>query len=262
MRIQHSRQRPTLRPQPASTSTSMTSHGRNYSQQSIDCFKSNRASVIFGEQTSDFLFVKPPAKEDSTFSVLSPDSTLTMHQRLRPETATHKATRSLRILISPDHSELSYNNKKPVKPSTPLQKHSEQQDYDIFKKSFDAVVLDKDKHLSKSSLKIKVNKTMEENLPQADELNTDRMIEKLDNKYKGFNPKKSHHTRNPSSQTMTSFQNSNKKHVDQVKRMKIDVLNSNLRSLRNDKVISVAKGEVHRASLEAAEHVDKYKAEK
>lgn len=240
-----------------SLSTTPTILSKNASQEDLRSLKPPTS-------IEQILSATPP-KQDSVdinkLTLLSPDCWTNLHQGLRPTSKNEKQHKSIAFLFNAAGSELGHN----IPEEQPINYLDEQlvverKEYEEYKKSFEKVVFRKDHTLARSVLRPKDYIAHPQS--QLADIETERAIKKLDEKYKGFNPNILPHRPQTARHTMTPSFQKLKQHFDVVKQKKQDILESHLRGLKNDKVIQSARSEIRRVSMETAEEVSKYKFEK
>lgn len=201
---------------------------------------------------------KKDFNEFSKVTYLSPQSVTSMQQALRPASKNEKRTKNISFMLSPAGSELgngAVEEGKSIKPED-----DENIEYESWKTKFEKTIFNKRHTLARSTLKPK-SLAVSPN-PHSIETELESVAKKIDEKSKGLNnsliperPQTAMPTKVPSFQRL-------KQPAEDARRRKLDIINSNLRGLRNDKVIQTAKDEIQRVSREAAEEVDKIQFEK
>lgn len=238
-----------------SLNTTNTSHVKNMSQMSAEGIKPSFESTGLSEQKSEQL-IKPDSSFENKVTLLSPQASHQMHRTLRAKGTKNSNYNNLKYMLSPSGSELT----DPILEEIPLlpdgQSLKEDKEYKEFKQKFERQVFEKGTKLLKVNPKVTIESpTVFKDTGNSTSKKSEHRPEESPPKRNTLRPQTALNSRNTSPRRL-------KQHFEQIRNRKLDILNSNLRALKNEKVIEAAKTEIYKMSMEASTEVYKQKLEK
>jgi len=166
----------------------------------------------------------------------------------------HTKTNSLNIQLEPSASEYVYEDLDKA------ENERIRKNYEEYRRVFqNRLVLDKKKNLLYTKPE---EQTLAEN--EEFEVNTDRIMRHLEEKYKGLNPEKlmKQMIKDPEPPKPDKHFHRDKLHIENLRVRSKNLIDSQIKILKNNKIATEAKNQIDKITVESAEIVDKLTIEK
>lgn len=201
--------------------------------------------------------LRPFTAKKSSF--LTKDSLLNMRRSLLNDSREVKKTGLKVVQLEPAANEVVYEDlqKEEAEAAKAMNK-----DYEEYKKNFHRLVLDSEKNLLYiKPNEIKVGKT---EVIGNEEMTTERLLISLEGKYKSLNPEKvvNQLLKETMKPQKPQYHIKGKKYVEEVKSQAKNILDSQIKAMKYEKIVNETKSQIDKMSLASIEALEKVSLEK